>query len=221
MNMNESTEQVNIHKKSSRRKYIITTGIVLLFIILVLVFSLYQTEPKTDPGSEKIIREAVAIQLNKNPNELTDEDFTSIISLTIGENARSSHSYVTELSDIKILEKFTNLQTLSLGRIIYPRKQIPKWMVVLAKLGIYDIDKKFALDLSPLEKLQSLKRLVLRRTVIKNINNLSGLVNLQHLDLIEITVSDQQIADLQESLPNLKIGKTHSFLILNEKEVSF
>ena len=72
---------------------------MILLLIPVFVFSLLQWEQKPDPASEKISRQIAARRLNKDPNDLTDEDFAKITALSIRNQ---------ELSDIRLLKKFKN-----------------------------------------------------------------------------------------------------------------
>ncbi len=237
MNSNQ-TEQSKI-KKTSSRKYRIAAIVILLLITSALVLFVFTQTRKPDPASEKIIREAAAAQLGKDPNELTDEDFAKITELSIGDRSQTIFAMYDEegsfkyaynkLADIRLLRKFTNLQTLYLGSIDNSENKIPKWMAFLARHGIYDVDKRFALDLSPLEKLNHLEKLQLGGQVY-NIQPLAKL-NLKHLQLISSSVSDitplKSLTQLQElyiifcpklkyedleeigkAIPNLKITST-------------
>ena len=73
--MNNKTDQIIKIKKKFYWRYIIASGLILLLIIASLVYIRFTQEPKPDPASEIIIRQAIAAQLRKEPNELTDEDF--------------------------------------------------------------------------------------------------------------------------------------------------
>ena len=70
-------------KKQSGRKCTFITIALLLLIFAALVFILLTQEQKPDPASEKIIRQAVAEQFGKYPNDLTDEDFAKITEFKI------------------------------------------------------------------------------------------------------------------------------------------
>lgn len=191
--------------KLSLRKYIIAAGIVLLLIIPVLIFILLPHNPKPDPASEKIIREVAAKQLNKDPNELTDEDFAEITKFILAEDDPSKLPLKIflpiELSGIKTLEKFTNLNMLGMNRICYSKNAIPKWMKVLSKLGIVDLSERLTLDLSPLGKINTLEQLYIVDTPVKDIKSLGNLVNLKLLYL-----QNSQIVNLKplKKLVNLK-----------------
>ena len=164
---------------------------VLLLLLAALVFVYFAQEQKSDPASEKIIREAVAKQLDKDPNELSDEDFAGIEEFGIypkiieGPGRRP-----VELSDISLLEKFANLKILSLNYIRYPESAIPKWMKLLTKAGFIDLNKRYALNLSPLKGLKNLRQLHIIETPVSDIEPLKGLTNLQELGFIETHVSD-------------------------------
>jgi len=58
MKNDETLQTQTDKKKSSRLKYIIAAGIILLLITPVFIFILLSQNPKPDPASEKIIREA-------------------------------------------------------------------------------------------------------------------------------------------------------------------
>ncbi|MBN1974387.1 MAG: hypothetical protein JW787_12160 [Sedimentisphaerales bacterium] len=201
-----------LKKKHSYRSYTLAASFFLL-IIAALVFIYFTQEPQPDPTSEKIIRQAVARQLNKDSNDLTDEDFARISEVRLGLSQVSSSltSPSQELADLYILEKFSNLKTLRLENINYPTNAIPKWMKILSKLGIYDLKKRFAIDLKPLENLNSLQLLQIYNVPVKNIKPLAGLTNLQRLFLENLQLSD--LKPIKE-LINLKI------LGLNDSKVS-
>lgn len=204
MKMNKSIEQTNIQKKPSRRRYIIAVGIILCVIAgyVYWVMTWTPVDSESIKESEAIIRQLAAAQLNKDPNLLTDVDFEQITGLGLGGR---------EFSDIKLLEKFTNLQTLNLLQINWPKKEIPFLMKVLVKTGLYNPNKKFALDLSPLEKLTNLQELYLSGLLIKDITPLSGIINLKHLVLYQIPIS---------SFESLKDMKNLEFLQLNDIKIS-
>ncbi len=206
----KNDEKIITQKKTSQRKYILMAGIVVLLIISALVFSFLQ-KPKPDQASEYLIRQLAAKELNKDPNELTDEDFAGIKEFEIGSIVNSYGSGVVddykELSDIKLLEKFTGLQELSL-LIRFPQEDIPKWVKIMAKWGIIDLRKRFAIDLTPLEKLNNLERLHINSSQIKELEPLSNLVNLRYLSLGDIQVSDLKLLKKLTNLETLQMYQT-------------
>ncbi len=231
--------ETNTQQKSSHRKYIISTVVILLLITFALVLFVFTQTRKPDPASEKIIREAAAAHLDKDPNELTDADFARITEISFGApqtiiplfNVEEPIKYTNnELTDIRLLEKFTNLQKLNLGAINVSETRIPTWMRILAKLGIFDLNERYAVDLSPLEKLTHLEELQLGGSAVINIKPLANL-NLKNLQLISSPVSDitplksltqlqsldiifcpnikyEDVEELNKALPNLKISGT-------------
>jgi Leucine-rich repeat (LRR) protein len=174
-------KQNDIQKKSSRLRYIIAAVVLLLIISAMGVILHTQNQP--DPASEAIIRRLAAEQfyvetgIYKEPNDLTGEEFAKIKKLEI-------HRVV--IKDIRFLEKCTNLQSLDIQLISYP---VPGWMTKLAKLGIFDLKKRFALDLSPIKKLQNLQFLQIY-TDVKDIEPFRALTNLKDLCFINNNVSD-------------------------------
>lgn len=212
-------EQKEIQNKPSRRKFILAAVIIPLLIIVALVFSFLKWEPKSDPASEALIRQVVANTLSheakivKEPNDLTDEDFVKISEIRLGLLRISSlfTSPSKELADINILEKCSNLQTLRLENINYPTKAIPKWMKILAKFGIFDLNKRFTIDLRPIEKLNSLHHLTIYNVPLKNLEPLAGIDSLQRLFLENIQLSD---------LEPIKGLKNLNILSLNDSQFS-
>jgi Leucine-rich repeat (LRR) protein len=237
---NTETLQTDI-RKSSRRKYIIAAVALLLLLTPVVVFMLLRSG--YDQASEAAIRKAAAVQLGKEPNELTETDFAQVTELNIGAaqtiisllNPAASISYSNnELADIRLLAKFTNLQKLNLGKINVPEDKIPQWIKTLAKMGIYDIDKGYTIDLRPLEKLAHLEELKLGGAAVSDIQPLAGL-NLKHLLLVDAPLSDitplmklnqlqtleimfcpnikiKDVEDLKKMYPNLEISGTVNLL---------
>jgi Leucine-rich repeat (LRR) protein len=152
-----------------------------------------------------------------------------------------SDSKITELSDITLLEKFTNLQQLILFEVKFPESAIPLWMNFLTNLGITDIQKRFAIDLTPLEKLDNLKSLGIIGTPVISITPLSKLENLQELIIVNSefsgfeslknfknlknltlafcpTITDEQIADLKKALPEVEITSRFNANFLTRAE---
>lgn len=221
-------------KKSSWRKYTFAAVVLLLLITLALVLSWFSQEQKPDPASEKLIREAAAYKLNKDPNNLTDEDFSKIKVLHFAEVKQGSGKSSTiirmykELTELTFLEKFTNLEKLNLSNIRL-NKSIPKWMKILARLGIINLEDRYTIDLSPISELKNLQVLDFSGFPIKSLKPLSNLTNLKMLDISETPISnieplkkltsleqvvmlgcknitDKQVEDLKKAFPNLHIA---------------
>ena len=177
----------NSQNKTSHKKHSSTVVIVLLLLILVLINLFFVQLQKPDSASEAVIRQAAAKQINKDPNpykepnDLIDEDFASITELNLIKK---------ELSDIKLLKKFNNLQFLDITSISHPNKETPGWMSFLSKTGIIDIKKRFELDISPIEKLLNIKRLSLQSCEIYNLEPLKHLNNLEILLLYKSPVKN-------------------------------
>ena len=171
--------------KPSMRNYISMAVAVLLLMTSVLIYIWFTQEQKSDPASQIIIRQAAAKQLAKDPNDLTDEDFAKITFLGV-----STFSSTIGLANIKLLEKFTNLKLLSLENISYAQNSVPKWMSVLSKLGILNLKERFALDLSPIRKLNTLETLYIWNTPVKDIKPITNLTNLQLLSFVNAPVTN-------------------------------
>ncbi|MBN1974383.1 MAG: leucine-rich repeat domain-containing protein [Sedimentisphaerales bacterium] len=217
--MKETKEKQNVSKKKSVRNIFIV-AVIFLFIVAALVLISFTHEPKSDPASEKIIREAAAKQLNIDPNDMTDEDFAQIKILYI---------YGKELCDIKLLDKFINLERLDLAAIQFPRDRIPKWMKLLEKTGVVNTNERFTIDLTPLEKLTKMEALVLRHMTIiptddvsflsfpitseyapfKNLGPISSLENLKELNLNGALVRDLEPIKKLKNLEILNLSKSN------------
>ena len=219
-------EQTDFQKQTFRKRYIVTAIIILFLITSALIFILLSQSPKPDPASEKIIRYIVAQQLNKNPNELTDEDFVNITTLSIGVRTEIIPSMYDEgglilteypeISDIKLLEKFTNLQTLDFFAVKLSDKAIPKWMKFLGKYGIINIRKRASLDLSPIEKLEHLKKIDFLSTPVKSFRPLSKIKNLETLSLACVDIIDFESL---KKLKNIKTINLTAYLNITEKQI--
>ena len=151
--------------------------------------------------------------LNKEPNDLTKEDTFKILTYTVEHMDSNNISAVMspiylELSDIKLLKKLKNLQTLTIGAVRLPEKNIPTWMKILAKYGIYDLSERYNIDLSPLKNLTSLNTLNLEDSHVKNIEPLSKLINLKELNLNDTSVSDLKPIKKLTNLENLMLRST-------------
>lgn len=188
--MKNDTDQNIKGKNLSKRKYILGAVFLLLLLTPVLVFVMFNS--KSDPASEKIIREIAAEQLGKNPNDLTNEDFAKIATLSLNGE---------ELFDIKLLEKFTNLKVLEFHKINFPDDKVPKWMKILARLGIFDLQERFTIDLSPIGNLHKLESLYIDEAPVSNIKPLTSITSLKKLHL-----DKTQIKSLEpvKNLKNLK-----------------
>ena len=139
----------------------------------------------SDPNWGTVIRRLPRRTKDPNnaidPNTLTDEDFAQITDFNLGR---------IELTDIKLLEKFSNLQILYLTYDSFPEKDIPKWMIVFAKIGVFDLSERFCINLSPLEKLTNLQEISLNCTQVSDLEPLKKLTKLQILWLAETQVTD-------------------------------
>ena len=190
--------------KYSHRRYLIAAVVILLFITYALALIVISHMQKPDPVNQAYFRQKAAKILRKDPNELTEEDFTKIIELSCVDTIKTNQIWVTkinQLSDIKTIEKFTNLEELDLRMMYPPEHRFPKWMNFLSKSGIYDYNKRFTLDLRPLGKLTKLREIHLGGSSIKHIKPLANLSNLEYLRLMDTPVCDLKPIS---KLPNLE-----------------
>jgi Leucine-rich repeat (LRR) protein len=214
-----------------RCRYIIAAALLLLITGAMVFIWLTQEEQKPDPASEKVIREESITSLYHNRYNLTDDELTRIKHFSVSDSkiiekimnpikpfdlTENDFSKVTiliigqrELSDIRLLEKYLNLQDLIIYDAHYPKSAIPKWMKILAKLGVYNLNDRFALDLSPLKKLYNLQTLEIINTPVKNCDSLSSLKNLRKLVVAYNQFSDLEPIKELQNLQKLYITKTN------------
>jgi hypothetical protein len=198
MNENETNRnQSDSHKKSLHLKYIIS-AVILLLVIAALIFSFFNWEQKPDPASERVIREAAAEQLKKDPNDLTDEDFAQIEEIFL---------FNKNICDFRLLNQFVNLRILSISDNIVIINT-PVWKKFLAKYRIikiptvgsryrkYGILSRYSneevglIDLSSFKKLHNLQEINLSDTQLDNLEPLAEMTNLKKLNLIMTGISD-------------------------------
>ena len=70
----KAVEQQSDHQEKPFRLRYIIVAVILLCVFAVYIYLTLTWEPKPDPTSEKIIRQAAAKILNKEPNDLTDAE---------------------------------------------------------------------------------------------------------------------------------------------------
>lgn len=209
--MSKTIEQKSDNKKPSHKTFIFTVGIILLLLTAILGCILFSEHQNSDPASEAYIRRQASQKIDKEPDELTDEDFSQIKELGLGVYISIIGEFpiiIPELSDIRLVEKFSNLQAFSLGATNYPANKIPKWMSLMAKFGFIDIKERFAIDLSPLKKLKSLETLSIYHSSVKNIKPLAGLTNVRELYLMNTLVYNLKPVKDMTKLKTLDISNT-------------
>ncbi len=190
--------------KLSENKYTFVIIILLLFIFAGYIYAVLTWESKSDPASERVIREVVAKTLNKDPNKLSSHDFSKITTFGLSEK---------KLSDIELIKKFTNLEKFSLSAISIPQsmnslriKNIPKWKKFLVKMGIIKAPEKKYLDLSPLEKLSHLQEIRLFIVPANDITPLAKLSKIRVLILNATNISDIEPLRNFTNLHELSLG---------------
>lgn len=137
---------------------------------------------------EKIIDELSENQ--QNPHPFTKEEYFEFI-----ETFPHYKDYsFEEMKNEKIIDlRYEGIFDLS----------IFKNLIQLKEINFYGNQ---IINISPLEKLVNLKWLYLGRNQITDISPLKNLANLEKLNLSNNPISEQQIKELQEALPNCKIS---------------
>ncbi len=120
-------------------------------------------------------------------------DFTNLKSLSL---------YDLNIKDISPLIKLTNLESLSLNNLPIEDLTLLNKFENLKSLTLTHIKIS---DISPIDELQNLNTLVLGGLDVKDIKPLISLKNLRQLDLWRQSISEDQIVELKNALPNLEI----------------
>ncbi len=108
-----------------------------------------------------------------------------------------------QISNISSLKDMKNLGGLHLSK--NPVQNI-HLLCELTNLNALDLSETMVEDLAPLAMLSNLSRLCIRRTQINNLEPIKILVNLKSVFLEGCTnITDEQIRDLQKTLPNCEI----------------
>jgi len=223
-----------LRNKSSRR-YIVPICLILLlfFIAGFIYFAISYNSINSDSRkhSEMAFRAIVALNTGKKPEEVTDEDFTKITKLRLEGivpsdsklNYEGFVNYLTNeyqdqtltlrflsnrISDLKLIEKFTNLEELNLLHLPFPENDIPKWMKLLSKLGVIDPSQRNKLDLKPLIKLKNLKSIRISNSNFKSLKPLAKIKNLKSIGLNEIPHEDIQDISKLTNLEEIDFCKT-------------
>ena len=148
----------------------------------------------------EIIREAVARELGKKPDQLRAEDYANLEALNLRDtqvsdveplrgltNLEALNLRDTQVSDAEPLSRLTNLQELSLSSTRVSDIEPLSRLTNLQDLGLTDTQVS---DIEPLRGLTNLQELRLSGTQVSDIEPLRGLTNLQRLDLLGTQVSD-------------------------------
>lgn len=184
----ESVKKDSFQKNIFRRKYKIVLLILLLCILTLFIYKILIWKPVESASqkayavkSKAIILQAAAVQLNKEVNVLTNEDFAKIKKFSL--DYRS-------LCDLRCLEKFSNLEELRMAYLQIPIKKRPKWMNILAKFGFYKSVNTSYVDLSPIAKLSNLQNLEIAYSQVNNLGALKNLDKLRSLRLDGTIIPD-------------------------------
>ena len=143
-----------------------------------------------------IVREAVARQLGKKPEDLTDEDYRKVQELSL---------FGGQISSLELPKGLTSLQGLDLSNTRVSNLEPLKDLASLQRL---DLDNTKVSNLEPLKGLSSLQRLDLVGTKVSNLEPLKGLASLQGLYLYNTKVSNLEPLKNLASLQSLNLGIT-------------
>ena len=142
------------------------------------------------------IREAVARELQKKPDELTEEDLANVMQLDL------SGSEIADLTPLQVLS--------SLNYLDLTGTQVSDLTPLqgLSSLKYLDLERTQVSDLTSLQGLSSLERLNLDGTQVSDLTPLRGLSSLQYLDLDHTQVSDLTPLQGLNSLQSLYLTNT-------------
>ena len=194
----EELRKQNMQKKyfGKKRKYLAVICFLIVAAFVVSIFYILQQEP--DKISEEVVRKLVSVQLNKNPKDLTNEDFAKITEFTIyGFKVYRDSSKVSfqrsgnKLSVIFYARQYGTPYSMSFD--------LPVYTAFMSKLGFNNKNEKYFFDLNALKKIPNLRSLNVRSTDITNIKSLRKLNHLESLTVIYTRISNpDQFRGLKE-----------------------
>ncbi len=125
-----------------------------------------------------IIREAIARQLGKKPDELNEDDYSNIKELNLSGS---------DISDLEPIKGLSSLQELNLNGTQVSDLEPIKGLRILQQLKLNGTQVS---DLEPINGLIGLQSLYLEVTQVSNLEPVKGLTSLQDLSLFDTQVSD-------------------------------
>jgi len=125
-----------------------------------------------------IIDEAVARQLDKKPDELTDDDYKNTKELNLNDSG---------ISNLELLRKLTNIEKLKVSWNTVTNLEPLKCLKNLKELEFYGAPVQ---DLEPISGLKSLEKLVLSDTQVEKLDSIVKLTNLQRLSFSKTNITD-------------------------------
>ena len=143
-----------------------------------------------------IVRDAVARQLNKNPDEVELEAYRDITELDLSKSG---------ISDLRPLKGFTNLRLLDLHGVPVNDISVVAHLKELRSLNLYDTKVS---DISAVEELTHLEGLGLNGTPVSDITVVARLENLQGLYLDRTNVKDISVVRSLTKLRRLGLDQT-------------
>ena len=134
---------------------------------------------------------------------LREAGFQNLKPLVQLTNLKELNLQATEITDFEPLKELTNLQNLNLNFTELSDLGILKNLTNLQELEIRDTSVS---DIESIKGLTNLKMLNLVGTPITSLKSIKSLKNLQSLNIISCkNITNDQVEDLQNALPNLKI----------------
>ncbi|MBW8040163.1 MAG: hypothetical protein FVQ85_09215 [Planctomycetes bacterium] len=165
-----------------------------------------------------IIREAVARQLGKKSEDVTNDDYNKIDKLDLRDSEISDLEPIkgltglkwldvrsTQVSDLETIKGLTSLERLYLNGTEVRDLEPIKGLTSLQELYIHDTQVS---DLEPIRQLASLQKLGLRNTQVSDLEPIKGLTSLYALDLRNTQVSNLEPIKQLTSLLRLYLSGT-------------
>jgi len=155
---------------------------------------IYSNPPLTKEESAKVIEAAIREAAKKPTGKLTKADYEKVTTLDF---------FSQQLTDVKGLEKLTQLTFLNLGQ-----NQLTnvKGLEKLTQLTFLNLGDNQLTNVKGLEKLTQLKTLYLHINQLTSVKGLEKLTNLTVLDIrYNYYLTKAQIDELKKSLPKCDI----------------
>jgi hypothetical protein len=157
------------------------------------------------PDSGYLNLKPLGVLLNLQELQLAGKMVSNIEPLTNLINLKTLTLFVTQVTDIEPIKNLVNLQELHLVHSPITNLEPIK---DLTNLKILRIMSTHVSDLEPIKKLINLETLDMSGTEVSNLEPVKELKNLKTLILpMKTQITDKQVQELREALPNVKISR--------------
>jgi internalin A len=196
--LNMTKESGSVTKRRLLKTFAVCVIAASAFLLLFFAYDVNSSHTKSYKESEANINKVVAQRLNKDPNELTSEDFqkqkdmvilwndiTNLNPLVKLKNLERIDFWGFEDIDLRPLSKLKKLKLLEINFNTGHHQTMSKWfdrLFSILRISRPVMQEAEPFDFGQLKKLKNLERLVLKKyDTVRNIEALDALKNLEYL----------------------------------------